>query len=357
LQTIADYGFTDRQAGFLVQVMRHAGVCVKRQYATFAGVANGGEKCNAFFAKLIRRGYAVASDCVHNRAQLFHVHHKPLYYAIGEPESRYRRPVPARRAAERLMLLDAVLASPDLEWLTTASEKVAYLTKLNPPEPVEPSADATVDAEQKATVAFPGTFPIGLEPEGRVVLLYLATVPWTDEFRTFLQGHAALLRVAATWTLRLVFPRPVDHAYAAYQSVIREELETPLHPATIGELKWYFEHRRKAEGGPVHPLTQKFLDKGAELFGNPRFTRLYRRWVVHGNTVFEAAGSPVIAEALASGRAKEECLVLPHAYHHLTPLVTHRRSHREGVEKSLRRGNREGNRPRHTVNPVVNPVS
>ena len=27
---------------------------------------------------------------------------------------------------------------------------------------------------------------------GRAVLLYLATVPWTDEFRTFLQGHATL---------------------------------------------------------------------------------------------------------------------------------------------------------------------
>lgn len=82
---VADYGFTERQGRFLVQVMRHAGVCVKRQYATFAGIANGGEKCNAFFAKLIRRGYAVASDCVHNRAQLFHVHHKPLYTPLGNP--------------------------------------------------------------------------------------------------------------------------------------------------------------------------------------------------------------------------------------------------------------------------------
>ena len=84
VQAIADYGFTERQARFLVLVMRHAGVCVKRQYAMFAGIANGGEKCNAFFNKLVGRGYAVASDCVHNRARLFHVHHKPLYHAIGE---------------------------------------------------------------------------------------------------------------------------------------------------------------------------------------------------------------------------------------------------------------------------------
>jgi hypothetical protein len=126
---------------------------------------------------------------------------------------------------------------------------------------------------------------------------------------------------------------------------------------TMFWLKWYFDHRRKAEGNPVHPTTQKFLDRGAQVFGTPRFTRLYRRWVTHGDTVFEAVGSPVIADALATGRARVECLVLPHTYHHLSPLVSHRRSRRVGVEKGLRRGNREGNRPRHGLNPAVNPVS
>src|SRR5256885_2823497 len=42
------------------------------------------------------------------------VHYKPLYRAIGEVESRYRRPVAAGRAVERVMLLDAVLGSPNL---------------------------------------------------------------------------------------------------------------------------------------------------------------------------------------------------------------------------------------------------
>src|SRR5437868_12081064 len=111
VQAVADYGFTERQARFLVLVMRHAGLSLKRQYATFAGIANGGEKCNAFFAKLVRRGIAVAVPCVHNRAQLYHVHHKPLYHAIGEQDSRFRRAVPARAATERLIRLDAALMS------------------------------------------------------------------------------------------------------------------------------------------------------------------------------------------------------------------------------------------------------
>jgi hypothetical protein len=56
------------------------------------------------------------------------VHHFPLYRAIDEPNRAHRRPVPAGRVAERLMVLDTVLSNPELDWLATAAEKVAYFT-------------------------------------------------------------------------------------------------------------------------------------------------------------------------------------------------------------------------------------
>lgn len=350
VQAIADYGFTERQARFLVLVMRHAGVCVKRQYATFAGIANGGEKCNAFFSKLVGRGYAVASDCVHNRARLFHVHHKPLYHAVGEPESRYRRAVPARRAVERLMRLDAALTSPDLDWLTSRSEKVAYLQTRTLPQPTEnPLETTTRDSSQLANEC-PGTFPIGIDPSGRVVLLYLATVPWTDDFRTFLVGHAALLSVTRAWTLRLVFPKPLHRAYAAYQVVVREELETPLEAATIYDLKRFFFHRRRSTDLRTIPAPLRaFLERCAQVFEGPRFALLYRRWLTEGDSALTAV-SPVIAEALASGRADVECVVLPHTYQHLSPLVSPRRSRHREVEE----GEQRGDRPPHSFNPSLN---
>jgi hypothetical protein len=341
VQVVADFGFTERQARFLVLVMRHAGVCVPRQYACFAGVAYGA-KCHAFFDKLVRRGFAVASDCIHNRARLYHVHHKPLYHVIGEATSQYRRPVSPRLAIERLMLLDGVLIAPDLDWLTTASEKVAHLAKLTAcagaaATPAVPSEPASTPA-----VELPGAFPVGLEPDGRTILLYLATEPWTVGFRTFLQGHAALLKVAPSWTLRLVFPRPLHRVYDAYQTVIRDELESPLHPATISELRWYFEHRGEAAGASVHPLTRGFLEKGGQLFGAPRFTQLYRRWLKHGNVVFEGLSSPLISEALDSGRSRVECVVLSHAYRHLSPLVNQERSTARDVEPGVEKGARRG---------------
>jgi hypothetical protein len=342
VQAVADYGFTERQARFLVLVMRHAGLCVKRQYAAFAGIANGGDKCNAFFDKLVNRGYAVTADCIHNRARLYHVHHKPLYHAIGEPDSRYRRAVPARSAPERLMRLDAALTSPDLDWLTTRSEKVAYLQARTALAPVEHSVNgATEDASQLVN-QFPGTFPIGIDPSGRVVLLYLATVPWTDDFRTFLVGHTALLSVTSAWTLRLVLPQSLRRAFTAYRTVVREELDSPLQADMIHDLKRYFFHRRRGTDLNTIPESLRaFLNRCTQAFAGPRFTHLYRRWLTEENAALTPI-SPAIPEALASGRAQVECVVLPHAYEHLSPLVSRRRLQRRRLRKGDERGDDTG---------------
>jgi hypothetical protein len=250
----------------------------------------------------------------------------------------------------------AVLASPDLYWLTTESEKAAFFT---PPPPSQP-ADRAADAPEHGTapgpvIDFADNVPIGVDQSGRAVLLYLASVPWTEEFRRFLQRHVALFQVAPAWTLRLVFPRPIDGSYGAYQTVIREELETPLQPATILELKSYFEHRRAAGDSPRQRVTERFLDRGLELFSALRFTSLYRRWLKHGDAVFETLSSPVIAEDLATGRGRVECVVLPHTYRHLSPLVNEGSEPPERIEKGLRSGNREGNRPAHALNPGAQP--
>lgn len=345
IQAVADYGFTERQARFLVLVMRHSGLCVKRQYAAFVGIKPGGEKCNAFFHKLVGRGYAVATDCIHNRARLYHIHHKPLYHAIGEPESRYRRAVPARRAAERLMRLDMALMSPCLGWLTTRSEKVGYLKARTAPEPSESPVDATNRDGPNLANLFPGTFPIGIDPSGHLLLLYLATVPWTDDFRTFLVGHVALLCATPAWTLRLVFPQPLHRASADYETVVHEELESPLHADTIYDLKRYFFHRRRrTDPNAIPEALRAFLDRCAQAFAGPRFALLYRRWLTDGDDALSGA-TLMITEALASGRAHVECVVLPHTYQHLSPLVSRRRSRRRGVEEGEQRGEQTSPQP------------
>jgi hypothetical protein len=266
VQAILPFGFTERQARFVALVLRHGGVCVPRQYASSAGIANGGRRCNEFFDRLVRRGYAQEIGCVHSRARLYHFHHKPLYHAIGEPTSSYRRRLSPRLAVERLMMLDAVLPAADLEWFTTASEKAAFVANLTSVTNTEGSRDQLGDIACDNGIRITSTTPIGRESGGRVVLMYLVTQVWPERFRRFLRDHASLLRVAPTWTLRLVFPRPLDRVYDTYRRVVRDELE-------------------------------------------------------QRNAVSQGKADPVSAEALGSGRGRVESVVLPHSYRHLSPLI------------------------------------
>lgn len=330
VHALVELGFTERQARFLTLVMRHSGVCVPRQYAQVAGIAQGA-KCNAFFDRLVRRGHARAIECMHNRARLYLVHSKLLYHAIGEPTSRFRRAVSPRLALERLMLLDAVLATPVAAWLTTPSEKAEAL-------PVAASAKVSADV------------PIGVESDGRIVILYLAEAGWPDAFRTFLRDCAPLLHSVPTWTLRIVLPRRIAHAHDDYQRAVHDELESTLTASTIADLKRYFEARRNLHT-TTDPQAEDIFRAGVHWFSTPRFDDLYRRWIKHGDDAFNTAASPALAEALETGAGRVESLVLPHGYRHLSPLVGKSRSTGAAVEKGVEEQAAEGATGRRQSQP------
>jgi hypothetical protein len=254
------------------------------------------------------------------------------------------------------MLLDAALAVGDVKWLTIAAEKAAYLEGLKAKANDDMPQPSTGDEARPRPSPPSSVLPIGVVADGRMLLLYLASEPTAETFRTFLQTHVALLEVAPTWTIRIVFPRPLDHAYDAYQTVIHEELESPLHSATIGELQSSFELRLEAaRGEPMHPLNQGFLRKGHEVFAAARFTAMYHRWLKHREAVFAGPSSPAIAEALNSGRSRVESVLLPHLYRHLAPLAANAPARPERIDKGLRREPRGGPLRSRAVNPRPQP--
>jgi hypothetical protein len=69
-------------------VLEHSGVCLPRQYRTFAGVAHG-RHSQAFFAKLIAGGFATTDlTAPAHGGRIYHVQYKPWYRALGEPGHR-----------------------------------------------------------------------------------------------------------------------------------------------------------------------------------------------------------------------------------------------------------------------------
>jgi hypothetical protein len=310
------HGFTDRQSAFLVTVMLHAGVCLGRHYCTFAGLAYG-RKMHDFFQSLLARGYATARACGHHKARLYHVHYKPLYRAIGEPDNRHRRPTALPRAIERLMLLDAVLADRERSWLATEQDKLAHFTLTHRIQRRDlPSL--TFRAEDAETVRyFPEKLPIGLDPDGRThVFLYLLTQDVPIDFRGFLERHAEVLRALPVWIVRLLVPCHKADAIPVYQAAFHEQVASPLRPAVVEDLRWYFHARRS----PPTDTHERF-DQAMRAFGAPRFQALYRAWRDRGEPVLDATLSPTLADAVARKTGRLECHVLPHRYVHLFPLV------------------------------------
>ena len=319
VQTIAKRGFTDRQARFLVLVARHSGVCVMRQYSSFAGIVFG-QKTRKFFANLVRLGFVSTSACAHNRGRVYHVRHRAIYEAIGEPDSRLRRPPGVPRALERLMLLDAILENPESIWMSSSTEKLGYLASRGISADDAPHLSIR-QGDQRRVRSFPDRLPIGVHPSGHVVVVYLHADPMHDEFRDFLQRHAPLLERLAAWTIRIVVPPHLGDVPDRLQKNAWAQLASPLSELVLTELRWYFDRRTGGLAGLSEPADRRRFERCERAFATDRYTVLYRCWREDGERVLVTASSPVLGQAMESGTGKIEPLVLPHAYSHLAPMA------------------------------------
>ncbi len=308
---IAKLGFTERQARFLVLVLQHSGVCLLRQYTAFASIVHG-QKTRNFFAKLVSRRFATAYTCRHNRGRIYHVHHKALYRAVGETDSRHRRPLSPERIIQGLATVDAVLATPTVEYLASVDEMAKRL-----------SIDVPLFKDKQ---------PVGLDPDGRFVLLYVATEACSNRFVAFLQRQQALLRSVPAWTLRIVVPSWPVGLDKTYLKVANTELSQALSPRLIDVLRTYFGQRRITPTADARPRSADF-DRARRAFRGERFEVLYRRWLTEGEAVLEGASSPDLGQAIKDGTGRIESLVLPHQYRHLSLLVAVEDRPMTGAEK------------------------
>ena len=87
-----------------------------------------GQNSREFMARLVARGFARAIEPGPvRRGRLYHVHHKPLYEAIGQADNRNRRLRTIGRMVERVMILDAVLGDRRCWWLSPECDKRTLL--------------------------------------------------------------------------------------------------------------------------------------------------------------------------------------------------------------------------------------
>ena len=276
---------------------------------------------------------------------MFHVHHKGLYRAIGVTDSRHRRPLSAARVMRGLMMLDAVLANPELIWLGSEDEKRAHLTAMTPIATERLPHVSPAPGRSGEVRMFPDKVPIGIDLAGRWVIVYLADHAELDPYRAFLQRHADLLAALPAWTLRIVVPPELETLGTRCQNLVKEELASPVRDQVATALKRYFEQRRAHEidGARIDDEESYYLARSG--FRAPRFQMLYRRWLREGDAALEYASSRAIAAAIERGSGRVECVVLPHQYRHLSPVL--------GVTHHAKRGADEGEHTPTQPRPLV----
>ena len=294
VSALSDYALTLRQRQFLVTVIVHSGCFLERQYCTFTGTARG-QNSREFVARLVARGFARAIEPGPvRRGRLYHVHHKPLYEAIGQPDNRNRRLQSIGRMVERVMILDAVLSDRRCWWLSPEADKrtffdVTHETSLRPEE----YPHITFASGSRRTVrCFPDKLPIGIEKEdtSRFVFLYVVNRRIPVDFRQFLIRHRDLFSNLHTWTVRLLVPRRFRKSVALYKAALREELWTPLNPSVSKALETYF-RERKEQGGHLGDPSDRYIAKEFRQQGMAKIAALYRAWKREGDVVLWRSSS------------------------------------------------------------------
>lgn len=326
--------YTPRQLRFLRLVLRCGGVCVPRQYASLAGIAPGGRKCLGFFARLVRRGHAVRLRCGHNRAHVYHVHGRALDAAFGDDATRYRRAMSPALVVARLMRLDAALMTPD-------AASYAALTDIDlrggwrAIEPAAGHGDGRSEKTKTGPRRLPLIHPVGIDREGATVFVCLVTEASPDRFRRALQGLLAHLANVDRWELLVAFSAPLARLTRAYQTMVHEELESPLTEADVQGLWRLFMCRR--DGATEQPFWSRWpgvAATGYKLFSGPRFSALYRHWMEVDAAAFEPLRSTAAADAIAEGRGRVTYRVLAHDYDHLVPLTDDEQGSANDKERS-----------------------
>lgn len=282
---LVKFGYTPREAEWLHHVLVHAGAFLRRQYLSWIGDRKRGAVDQRLLAGLLRREHATAWP-YHRREMVYHLTNKALYAAIDAPDLRHRRPLPPYRLAQKLMLLDLTIREPEHRWLATETDKVRFFLDSGVPVTCLPQrVYQSGSALPNTTRHFVDRFPILIDREGRVGLVYPDFSGHGDPFAQFLEDHARLFerqpnaevvyltsRDGAAERAEVLFRRQFglaaqpDHALAAEfleYCGLRQAYETSQYGA-FGSGEWarFDAARRRFSGMDYENLYRTFVTAG-----------------------------------------------------------------------------------------------
>ena len=131
-KALEPFGWTGREAEWVALVCLHSGVFTRAQFCYFFDVGNNRKRAERFVRDLVERGLGVEDEraIFPGGAKAVRISNKEIYRKLGIENVRHRREADDSIMLRRLLSLDYVLEHPELPWLATEPEKVAFFDSL-----------------------------------------------------------------------------------------------------------------------------------------------------------------------------------------------------------------------------------
>jgi hypothetical protein len=270
-------GYTKRESEFLFLVATHSGYFTNRQFKAFAETESGSVS-HAFIRKLLERRHATYR-AYRSGERVYHVFARKLYQAIERENLRTRKKHELEYVKTRLVTLDFVLAHPQLRYLETEPEKIAFFEReCGAARAVQPVK--LYRARRSAGVTpryFVDRFPLFLNGQ-RLTFTYVeAGAVALDAFGTHLRAYLALFEAVPAFDF--LYMAPTSRLFRSAESEFQQIVNRRSPGSKCVSLLDYFRLRKAWDGKErVASADVVLLKEARDRFVGKTIEDLYERW-------------------------------------------------------------------------------
>jgi hypothetical protein len=325
ISSLEAVGYLEREASFLYLVAIHSGYFLRRQYSQFVQCDRGAMPTR-FLEKASRFHHLRVIECGQGR-HIYHLASKPVYEALGRPDSQNRRIKGDSYIKARLMVLDYVLAHLSANVLEDEAGKVDFFTTQ-----CGVRSELLPRSYAGRLMYFPDGFPILISNTRVPSFVFFDEGQVTaTRFERYLKQYQPLF--AALGEFELVFVADNESNSARAKAAFGRFLPadqmrgvTPMTPLGVDHFIRFLAVRQQSEVGGQGVLSSdlKTLREGEGLYTSLEHQALYAAWKM-GSTSEEKIRQRFLQTSM---RATFSTVVLPYSYP--TSAVQHNQPVHEG---------------------------
>jgi len=290
LDRVRDFGYNGQEARFLYLAAAHSGYFTRRQFLSFTHQTKG---ClvHRFTTKLLTQHHAQATQYGY-KTYVFKLTSRKIYDLIGKDNLRDHRFHTPDFIRTRLLVLDFVLAHPDLQYLESKEEKLKFFhEQLGIPASLLPGqTDRAEDLDPSLNRFFKDRFPLFVSSRnGNAPVSALPTFVYCDPahhgiswFAGYLDRHQVFLRRLPAFDLIYATPTrcKLDRASQIFTALFKN-----VNRPDSEHLTRYFQIRRLWETGQNASLPRADRDHlraGDKQYKGEPFESGYQKWFAAG---------------------------------------------------------------------------